>query len=193
MEPAERKDTMNLKSLIPLVAGGLVVGLIAVVLGIQLVPYGRNHTNPPVIAEPAWDSPQTRELAVRACFDCHSNQTKWPAYASVAPFSWLVQDHVDEGREVLNFSEWNRPYEEAHEAGEAVAEGEMPIDNYLWLHPEARLSPEELDALIAGLNATLGGEGGGEGGAAEAGHGRGDDDEDEAHEADERRSGRDND
>lgn len=127
---------------------------------IQLVPYGHGHTNPKVIQEPAWDSPATRELAARACFDCHSNETKWPWYSNIAPISWLVQDHVDEGREYLNFSEWNKTYEEAGEAGETVEEGEMPIPNYLWLHPEAKLSVKEKAALIAGLNATLGGEGG---------------------------------
>jgi hypothetical protein len=135
-------------------------GLVAVLLLIQLVPYGRAHTNPKVIEEPAWDSPATRELAVRACFDCHSNETKWPWYSNIAPLSWMVQDHVDEGRETMNFSEWNRPADEADEAGEVVEEGEMPIPNYLWLHPEADLSVKEKALLIAGLNATLGGEGG---------------------------------
>jgi mono/diheme cytochrome c family protein len=125
-------------------------------LGIQLVPYGRAHTNPPVVAEPAWDSQITRELASRACFDCHSNETRWPWYAHVAPMSWLVQDHVDEGREVLNFSEWNRPYDEADEAGETVEAGEMPMAAYAWLHRDARLTPAERAALIAGLSATLG-------------------------------------
>jgi hypothetical protein len=61
------------------VIGGLVLGLLA----IQLVPYGRDHTNPPVRREPAWDSPTTRALAVRACFDCHSNETHWPWYTHV--------------------------------------------------------------------------------------------------------------
>ena len=46
-------------------------------------------------------------------FDCHSNETEWPAYASIAPASWLVQHDVDEGRAVLNLSEWQRPQEEA--------------------------------------------------------------------------------
>jgi hypothetical protein len=52
-----------------------VIGVVVIVAAIQLVPYGRAHTNPPVGAEPAWDSPGTRELTVRACFDCHSSQT----------------------------------------------------------------------------------------------------------------------
>jgi hypothetical protein len=51
---------------------------------IQLVPFGRNHTNPPTTAEPRWDSPRTRALARRACFDCHSNQTTWRWYSNVA-------------------------------------------------------------------------------------------------------------
>jgi hypothetical protein len=130
---------------------------------IQLLPFGRPFPNPPVQAEPAWDSPRTRELAVRACFDCHSHETVWPWYSYVAPLSWRVVDHVREGREALNFSTWNNPSEEADEAAEVVQEGEMPLRDYLQAHPEARLSPTERQQLIAGLQATLGGEGGGHG------------------------------
>jgi Haem-binding domain len=71
--------------------------LIGAFLLIQLIPYGHDHANPPVGAEPAWDSPATRELATAACFDCHSNETEWPWYTSVAPFSWLTQRDVEEG------------------------------------------------------------------------------------------------
>lgn len=123
---------------------------------VQAVPYGRSHTNPTVVAEPAWDSARTRELAARACFDCHSNETVWPWYSHVAPISWSVQEHVDEGRSVLNFSEWHRPWEEAEEAAETVREAEMPLRSYLAAHPEARLTPEERAELLAGLTATLG-------------------------------------
>lgn len=80
----------------------VLVGLLVV---IQSVPYGRQHTNPPVVAVPAWDSPRTRELAERACFDCHSNETKWRWYSNVAPLSWWLQKHVDKGRVKLNFSD----------------------------------------------------------------------------------------
>jgi hypothetical protein len=123
----------------------IVVGLI------QLVPYGRDHTNPPVVAEPAWDSPATRALAKRACFDCHSHDTVWPWYAAIAPVSWAVQHHVDDGREHLNFSRWDRPQKHADEMGEVVREGEMPMPMYLPLHPEARLTDGEKDALVRGL------------------------------------------
>jgi len=130
--------------------------LAALVILIQVVPYGRAHQNPPVIQEPAWDSPATRALAVRACFDCHSNETVWPAYANVAPVSWLIQHDVDEGREHLNLSEWNRPQEDATEAAEQVRDGSMPPLQYLPMHPEARLTDAEREVLAQGLERTLG-------------------------------------
>lgn len=138
--------------------------LLVLFLALQLVPYGRNHTNPPVAAEPAWDSPQTRALFVRACADCHSNQTVWPWYSNIAPVSWLVARDVVEGREKFNVSQWGLQRNEGDEAAETVREGEMPLWFYLPLHPEARLSPAEREQLIAGLTATFGSEGGGEGG-----------------------------
>ncbi len=85
------------------------LGVLGTLLAIQLVPYGRDHGNPPVTGEPTWDAPETRTLAKQACFDCHSNETEWPAYASIAPAPWLVQRDVNQGRAVLNFSEWPRP------------------------------------------------------------------------------------
>ncbi len=138
--------------------GRIVKGILLLVVlfaVIQLVPYGHNHTNPPVIQEPNWDSPQTRELAKRACFDCHSNETVWPWYSNIAPVSWLVQRDVEEGRRKLNFSEWNRPQEEPGEAVKAVRKGEMPPIQYWLIQSKARLSPAEKEALIRGLEATL--------------------------------------
>lgn len=138
----------------------LLVGIGVAMLGgfgaIQLVPYGRDHTNPPVVVEPRWDRPSTRELAVRACFDCHSNESVWPWYSHVAPASWLVQGHVDDGRRTLDFSDWSRTYDHAAKAGRAVRKGKMPPRSYTLLHPEARLSAAEQRELAAGLDATLG-------------------------------------
>lgn len=64
-------------------------------------------------------------MAQRACFDCRSNQVKWPVYSHVAPVSWLVPRDVEQARAELNFSEWTRPQDEADEAAEKVREGEM--------------------------------------------------------------------
>ncbi len=134
----------------------IALGLVVAFLAIQLIPYGRDHTNPPVTGEPAWDAPETRALARQACFDCHSNETAWPAYANIAPASWLVQRDVDEGRAVLNFSEWTRPQEEAKEAAEVVLETEMPPAAYLLVHAHARLSTADRNLLAQGLARTLG-------------------------------------
>ncbi len=129
--------------------------LLAAVL-IQLVPFGRNHTNPPDAREPSWNSPETRELFHRACFDCHSNQTAWPWYSNVAPVSWLVQRDVNGGRSHLNFTEWDLPQRHAKDVTGQVKEGNMPPWFYLPMHPAARLSRAEKQALIDGAEKSLG-------------------------------------
>jgi hypothetical protein len=138
----------------------LVGILIAVFVLIQLIPIGRDHTNPPVVAEPNWDSQQTRDLARRACFDCHSNETVWPWYSNIAPVSWLILRDVEEGRGVINFSEWSPPVTNRSESGgrggsqeiaEVILEGEMPPLQYLPLHPDAILSQAERQQLAKAI------------------------------------------
>jgi hypothetical protein len=119
---------------------------------IQFIPVDR--TNPPVVKEPAWDSPKTRAYAVRACFDCHSNETKWPAYSYVAPVSWLVADDVEEGRKHFNMSDWKPG--KGDEAAKEVRKGDMPMWQYTLMHSEARLTDAEKKEFIAGLIATFG-------------------------------------
>jgi Haem-binding domain len=141
-----------------LLYGGIAIIVLAIL--IQFIPYGHNHTNPPVVKEPAWDSPQTQALFQRACADCHSNSTNWRWYTNIAPFSWLIQRDVDEGRSRLNLSECGvvRPTrrggfegEGGGDAGEAVLRGSMPPIQYTLIHPEARLTTAERQALAQGL------------------------------------------
>ena len=135
----------------------LIAAVLAALFGlIQLLPVGAPRSNPPVAAEPAWDSPQTRQLFARACADCHSNSTAWPWYSQVAPASWVIAHDVAEGRERLNVSEWQRPQKDAPKAAGELREGEMPLRSYLWMHPEAQLSEAERRELVAGLVATFG-------------------------------------
>lgn len=103
------------------------VGMVVLFLAAQAVPYGRGHANAPVEREPLWDSSPTRDLAVRACFDCHSNQTLWPWYSTIAPASWFIQRDVDEGRRY-----------------------------YAVLQRHARLSSADRRALAQGFDATFG-------------------------------------
>lgn len=133
----------------------LVGILIAALLLIQLVPYGRAHTNPPVVSEPQWQDATTKDLVTRACYDCHSNETFWPWYSNIAPASWLVQRDVEEGRQKLNFSEWGGREREVEEIIEVVQEGEMPPIQFTLIHAEARLSEAERTQLISGLKASL--------------------------------------
>jgi len=132
-------------------AGGLLAILI------QFVPYGHAHTNPPVLREPVWDTPATRELAVRACYDCHSNQTVWPWYARIAPVSWLIQRDVDTGRQRLNFTEWDRPQRgaRAQSIDRRIQRGSMPPWYYIMMHSRANVSEAEKAALTQGLDRTL--------------------------------------
>jgi hypothetical protein len=134
----------------------ILAGLLLLFGLIQLIPYGHDHTNPPVLKEPNWDSPQTRDLVKRACFDCHSNEVIWPWYSNVAPVSWLVQTDVDEARQRLNFSEWGTRRMDSREMIGLVSEGEMPPGKYLIMHPTARLNATEKQALLDGLQATFG-------------------------------------
>jgi hypothetical protein len=135
----------------------IVMVIILILAAIQLVPVDRS--NPPVqgvVAAP----PEVYNVLERACFDCHSNQTRWPWYGYVAPVSWVLAHHVEEARHEVNFSEWNTlsPKEQAHkisECWEEVQEGEMPLPAYARVHADARLSDGEKAlirdwALVAG-------------------------------------------
>ncbi len=138
----------------------IAIGILAIAFGIiQLVPY--RVTNPPVTSEPNWDSPQTRKLAVAACFDCHSNETHTVWWEDVAPLSWWITNHVKEGRAALNFSEWDKQGGEGDDAAETARNGSMPPSYYTWLgmHSNAKLTPAQRRALADGLQKTLGGGG----------------------------------
>jgi len=134
----------------------IVLGLVALFVLAQVVPYGRAHHNPASVREPVWDSSQTRQLAAAACFDCHSNLTTWPWYSNIAPGSWLIYRDVVGGRGTLDFSEWQRAQDvSAGDVVEAVRGGSMPPWYYTLLHPKARLSAADQERLARGLEKTL--------------------------------------
>jgi hypothetical protein len=121
-------------------------------VAIQLFPVA--HSNP---AETNNPSAPLAILAMlkRACYDCHSNQTRWPWYSYIAPMSWAVSRHVAEARRRLNFSEWDAyasdPDTAAHklaEIADEVSSGRMAPWYYRAMHARARLNRAERDQLI---------------------------------------------
>ena len=135
----------------------ILLAIIVILAVIQFIPYGKSHTNPKVVAEPKWDAPKTKEIFMRACGDCHSNETKYPWYSSIAPISWAMAHHIEEGREHFNVSMWEKQKKNhGDEAVEELEDGKMPLKSYLLAHPEARLSDVEKQLLIDGLKKTFG-------------------------------------
>ena len=133
-----------------------LVAAVVVFLLMQFVPM--RVSNPAVTGEPKWDSPQTRALAVKACFDCHSNESQPLWFEKIAPLSWWITNHVDEGRSALNFSEWTTGGKgETGDMVEAVRNGSMPPSNYYWfgLHQNGKLTAAERQQLADGLKLTV--------------------------------------
>lgn len=129
------------------VLGVLTVAFVAM----QFVPYGWTHSNPPVVDPLQWPSTESERLARYSCYDCHSNETDWPAYSYVAPMSWLVRNDVESGRSELNFSNWDDFDSEADDAADAIVDGSMPPANYVRLHPGAALNSLEKRLLVDAL------------------------------------------
>ncbi len=133
----------------------IAIVLAVIFLGIQFVR--------PALTNPAVDESQTinaqtqitPEVALildRSCRDCHSNKTVWPWYTKVAPVSWWLADHVNEGRQNLNMSEWgklpkDRQDRKLRQMCDQVQDGQMPLSSYLPMHPIAKLSDQDKKTL----------------------------------------------
>jgi hypothetical protein len=128
----------------------VLIGVAAVVVLAQLAR--PSMENPPVTGDiqvPA----DVHAVLKRSCYDCHSNETKWPWYSQVVPVSWIVAHDVNDGRKHLNFSVWEtyepgRKLKKLKEIAEEVEEGEMPMAIYVSLHSEAKLTEAEKKAIV---------------------------------------------
>ncbi|KAA3655857.1 MAG: hypothetical protein DWQ10_16665 [Calditrichaeota bacterium] len=135
----------------------LLILLIVMFIIIQFVPVER--TNPPQNA-PIAVTGDVAQIMKSACYDCHSNTTVWPWYSHVAPVSWILSDHVRNGRRHLNFSAWNeyskkKKLKKLDEIVEEIEKGNMPLAGYVKLHSEADLSTDQKQKLIAWANAAM--------------------------------------
>jgi len=129
--------------------------LAALIIGIQFSRPVRS--NPPVdesqtIFARTQMTPQVASILNRSCTDCHSNKTLWPWYSNVAPVSWFVTGHVDQGRKTMNLSEWakldhDHQDRRLRQICDEVQDGAMPLSSYTPLHPASKLAPAEVKAL----------------------------------------------
>lgn len=133
--------------------------LLAVILAaVQLVPVDRSA--PPAEGKLA-APPDVKRILDAACYDCHSNRTRWPWYSRIAPLSWIVVRHVQTARRRLNFSDWSDyasdPGTLAHKLDQirsSIADGSMAPWYYRMLHREARLSAVDRRAIALWVTGT---------------------------------------
>jgi len=130
-------------------------GLVLLLGAIQFIPYGRDHAQAPEPSPFHWRAPGAQALARAACYDCHSNQTRWWWAVKVAPFSWLAQSDIDEAKSHVNFSAWDGRLN-AGGLQRALDRG-MPPWQYTLAHRGARLSAGQKQELLQGFQASLAG------------------------------------
>lgn len=131
----------------------MVLAILLIV--IQFIPSGIPENKPEdekSITRSGLVSESELNLFRKSCFDCHSNQVVFPWYSKLAPSSWLLANHIKEGRSHLNFSEW-ADYSKRKQAGliehisEEVEDGSMPLKSYLLIHRDAKLKPDDISAI----------------------------------------------
>jgi hypothetical protein len=132
--------------------------VIILIVGFVIIQFIRPaRTNPPVNPAQSIEAnlqvtPQVAAIFDRSCKDCHSNKTVWPWYTNVAPVSWLLTSHVNEGRSNMNLSEWGR-YDKDKQSRrlrdmcEQVQDGAMPLSTYTPLHPRAKLTAADVQTI----------------------------------------------
>ena len=130
--------------------------MIGVLLAIQIIR--PEKTNPPVDESIALKAPQeVMTILKTSCYDCHSDETKWPFYADIAPISWSVIGHVNDGRKALNFSKWREidaktKTKRLQRSIQTVNNAMMPLSNYLIFHDEAKLTKQQKKTLVDWFN-----------------------------------------
>ena len=124
----------------------VLIALVIIFVGIQFIPVER--TNPQVKSE-IDAPPEVKAIFKKACYDCHSNETKWIWYSKVAPVSFLIADDVKSGRRHLNFSEWDvdKEAKAKDEIWDEIRNEDMPLWSYRIMHSEAKLTQEEKNVI----------------------------------------------
>lgn len=143
--------------------GLVVLGLLVLFALGQLVRPARTNPQSDPAQEISARLPVSHEVAAifdRSCKDCHSNKTRWPWYTNISPISWILVNHVNEGRDHLNLSEWglyNRREAQdiLSQICKEVKSGGMPLSSYTRIHKDARLSTQDVAVLCSWTNTQL--------------------------------------
>ncbi|MFY9243034.1 MAG: heme-binding domain-containing protein [Polaribacter sp.] len=98
-------------------------------------------------------SEEVLNIMKTSCFDCHSSKTNYPWYNNITPVNYWLEDHIADGKKHLDFSKWSeyslkKKEHKMDELHEEVEKKEMPLDSYTWVHSEANLTPEQIDAIV---------------------------------------------
>lgn len=133
-----------------------LIGLVVILVVIQFIrPEKNNNTTASADDVTAlYTVPDSvQQILKKACYDCHSNATQYPWYSNIQPVAWWLKDHIDEGKDELNFSEFGKQplakqAKKLKKLAEEVEEGEMPLNSYTWMHKEAVLTESEKNTLI---------------------------------------------
>ncbi|HSU27684.1 MAG TPA: heme-binding domain-containing protein [Chitinophagaceae bacterium] len=141
----------------------IFVFLLIVLIIIQFIHPKRNRTKEPqpyAIANLYAPPENVKSILVKACMDCHSNNTRYPWYCNFQPFDWWIAKHIRHGKKGLNLDEYTNKslryqYHKLEEIIEQVKEGKMPLNSYLWIHKDAKLTSEEKSALIGWAEAGM--------------------------------------
>jgi exonuclease VII small subunit len=133
----------------------LLILLVAFV-GIQFIPTEPNQNG--YVAKTdfmlVYNVPKNIEKSIKtSCYDCHSNNTKYPWYNKIQPVAWFLEEHIKDGKKELNFSEWEslsnrRKASKLRSIIKQLESGEMPLDSYTLIHKDAKLSSEETNEII---------------------------------------------
>jgi len=138
----------------------ILISLAVLFIAIQFIPSGipenKTEDEKSIVNSSLVTVPALEQLR-KSCFDCHSNQVQFPWYSKLAPSSWLLANHIKDGKSHLNFSEWDS-YSNREKIGlleeikDEVGSGKMPLKSYLLIHRDAKLNSEEISALITWAN-----------------------------------------
>lgn len=138
------------------IAKKIGIALLVVLIGLQFFQPEKNIAEGDYVAtfeQETKPNPEIQKILETTCYDCHSANTKYPWYSNIAPISYWMNGHIEEGKEHLDFSAWpelsaKKKDHKLEEFIEYVENGEMPLEEYTWTHEDARLTPEQREALM---------------------------------------------